>query len=224
MSVCGQGQGVGYDVAAVLRAASRVSSESLVPMRPSYGGSAQFLSASVPQSVRQALAMQQQQQQQQPEVPSPLGGAGVDYDDPSGQQVMVAGVAGGQMMGDPQGMQGMEGSGALEPAGQGTVANIIASGQRYVDITEYLTMPQSEAARKLSIPTSTLSKRWKEAVRGRKWPYRTVAKCDKEIMTLLHNIPQGTSAHQLPEDVEASLAILMRKRQEELKPVIIRLS
>eukprot|EP01112_Ceratiomyxa_fruticulosa_P014976 TRINITY_DN4350_c0_g1_i2.p1 TRINITY_DN4350_c0_g1~~TRINITY_DN4350_c0_g1_i2.p1 ORF type:complete len:408 (-),score=105.45 TRINITY_DN4350_c0_g1_i2:115-1338(-) len=97
------------------------------------------------------------------------------------------------------------------------------SGQTYVDITEYLNCAQSEAAKKLGIPTSTLSKRWKEAVRGRKWPYRTVAKLDKEIMTLLHNIPQGPSAPPLPDDVEQLLSQLLRRRQEELKPVVIRL-
>jgi hypothetical protein len=97
------------------------------------------------------------------------------------------------------------------------------SGQAYVDITEYLTMPQSEAAKKLCVPTSTLSKRWKEAVRGRKWPYRMVCKLDKEIMTLLHNIPQGPGAPPLPEDVETTLGLLIRKRSEELKPVVIRL-
>ena len=75
-------------------------------------------------------------------------------------------------------------SGALVPGTK--------TGQTYVDITEYLNMPQSEAAKKLGIPTSTLSKRWKEAVRGRKWPYRMICKLDKEIMTLLHNVPQGT--------------------------------
>jgi hypothetical protein len=48
-------------------------------------------------------------------------------------------------------------SGALVPGSK--------TGQTYVDITEYLNMPQSEAAKKLGIPTSTLSKRWKEAVR-----------------------------------------------------------
>lgn len=35
-----------------------------------------------------------------------------------------------------------------------------------------------------------IASRWKEAVRNRKWPYRTISKLDKEIMTLLHNIPQ----------------------------------
>jgi hypothetical protein len=95
-------------------------------------------------------------------------------------------------------------------------------GHRYVDITEYLSYPQAQAAKKLDIPCSTLSKRWSEAVRGRKWPFRTVARLDKEILTLLHNIPEGNNA-QLPEAIEKSLAKLMRKRQEALRPVIIRL-
>jgi hypothetical protein len=93
----------------------------------------------------------------------------------------------------------------------------------YMDITEYLNLPQTDAAKKLGIPTSTLSKRWKEAVVNRKWPYRTVAKLDKEIMTLLHNIPQGPEAPPLPAEIEASLGILLRKRQEELRTVVIRL-
>ena len=32
---------------------------------------------------------------------------------------------------------------------------------------------------------------WQEAARQRKWPWRTVCKIDKEITTLLHNIPPG---------------------------------
>jgi hypothetical protein len=99
------------------------------------------------------------------------------------------------------------------------------SGQTYVDITEYLNMPQSEAAKKLGIPTSTLSKRWKEAVRGRKWPYRMICKLDKEIMTLLHNVPQGANGAQppFPEDIESTLTRLIRLRNEELKSVVIRI-
>jgi len=96
-------------------------------------------------------------------------------------------------------------------------------GQSYVDITEYLNMPQSEAAKKLGIPASTLSKRWKEAVRKRKWPFRMVCKIDKEIMTLLHNVPQGPNAPPLPSEIEGALGLLLRKRQEELRSVVIRL-
>jgi len=97
------------------------------------------------------------------------------------------------------------------------------AGQSYVDITEYLNMPQSEAAKKLGIPPSTLSKRWKEAVRKRKWPYRMICKIDKEIMTLLHNVPQGPNAPPLPEEIEAALGTLLRRRQDELRPVVIRI-
>jgi hypothetical protein len=99
----------------------------------------------------------------------------------------------------------------------------VARGQSYVDITEYLNMPQSEASKKLGIPASTLSKRWKEAVRKRKWPYRMVCKIDKEIMTLLHNVPQGPNAPPLPPEIETALGHLLKKRQEELRPVVIRL-
>lgn len=99
----------------------------------------------------------------------------------------------------------------------------IPRGQSYVDITEYLNMPQAEAAKKLGIPPSTLSKRWKEAVRKRKWPYRMICKIDKEIMTLLHNVPQGPNAPPLPEEIESALGHLLRKRQEELRPVVIRI-
>jgi len=99
----------------------------------------------------------------------------------------------------------------------------VPRGQNYVDITDYLNMPQADAAKKLGIPPSTLSKRWKEAVRKRKWPYRMICKIDKEIMTLLHNVPQGPNAPPLPEEIETALGISLRKRQEELRPVVIRI-
>jgi len=95
-------------------------------------------------------------------------------------------------------------------------------GTKYIDLTDYLALPQTEAARRLGIPTSTLSKRWKEAVVNRKWPYRMVCKLNKEIMTLLHNVPQGPGAPPLPPEIEQSLGILLRRRQEELRGVVIR--
>ena len=43
----------------------------------------------------------------------------------------------------------------------------------YIDITDLLTLPQKEAARRLGISESMLCKRFKECTR-RKWPYRYV--------------------------------------------------
>ena len=94
-----------------------------------------------------------------------------------------------------------------------------AAGQ-YSDITDYLNMQQNQAAKKLGIPPSTLSKRWREAAPNRKWPWRTVCKIDKEITTLLHNIPPDGV---IPKDIEEKLSVLIAKRQEELKPIVIRL-
>jgi len=105
---------------------------------------------------------------------------------------------------------------APAPAGSPT------ANQHYLDITPYLDIPQSEAAKRLGIPTSTLSKRWREAVRSRKWPFRAIRSIDKQIMTLLHNVPQGGN-QPLPSEIEAELGLLLRKRQEELRPVVVRL-
>jgi hypothetical protein len=55
----------------------------------------------------------------------------------------------------------------------------------FVDLTEFLALPQNDAAKMIGVPTSTLSKRWKEVIDNRKWPYRTVGKIDKEIQQLL---------------------------------------
>eukprot|EP01118_Nematostelium_gracile_P012708 TRINITY_DN4681_c0_g1_i1.p1 TRINITY_DN4681_c0_g1~~TRINITY_DN4681_c0_g1_i1.p1 ORF type:complete len:260 (-),score=69.98 TRINITY_DN4681_c0_g1_i1:36-815(-) len=114
-------------------------------------------------------------------------------------------------------------NGALATTNENGELIAVPRGQNYVDITEYLNMPQADAAKKLGIPPSTLSKRWKEAVRKRKWPYRMICKIDKEIMTLLHNVPQGPNAPPLPEEIETALGISLRKRQEELRPVVIRI-
>jgi len=98
----------------------------------------------------------------------------------------------------------------------------IVKTNQYIEITEYLNFPQSEAAKRLGMPTSTLSKRWKEAARGRKWPFRKVSKIDKEIMTLLHNIPPGGEQASLPTAVDSALVALLKKRQKKLRPVFIR--
>jgi len=95
--------------------------------------------------------------------------------------------------------------------------------EEYIDVSPYVTFPQHEAARRLGIPSSTLSKKWKDATVNRKWPYRALAKIDKEIATIMHNIPKNPDGTLDPE-VEQQLAILLRKREMEARPVIIRLN
>jgi len=54
-----------------------------------------------------------------------------------------------------------DGSGQIEGTGQ------LSKESNFLDITEYLNMPQTQAAKHIGIPTSTLSKRWREAARQR---------------------------------------------------------
>jgi len=96
----------------------------------------------------------------------------------------------------------------------------------YVDVTPFLVLPQHEAARRLGVPCSTLSKRWKEASVNRKWPYRIVCKLDKEITTLLKNVESSAASLSSPLSpaIEENLGLLLRKRQEELRTVVIRIN
>jgi len=96
----------------------------------------------------------------------------------------------------------------------------------YVDVTPFLILPQHEAARRLGVPCSTLSKRWKEASVNRKWPYRIVCKLDKEITTLLKNVENSANnlSSPLSPAIEENLGLLLKKRQEELRTVVIRIN
>jgi len=95
----------------------------------------------------------------------------------------------------------------------------------YVDVTPFLILPQHEAARRLGVPCSTLSKRWKEASVNRKWPYRIVCKLDKEITTLLKNVENSANnVAALSPAVEENLGLLLKRRQEELRTVVIRIN
>jgi hypothetical protein len=87
----------------------------------------------------------------------------------------------------------------------------------YVDITDFLTLPQKEAATRLGISESMLCKRFKECTR-RKWPYRYVRKIDK-VITMLSQDTQAITA-----DEKKKLEKLAKEREERLQPVKIRIT
>jgi hypothetical protein len=96
--------------------------------------------------------------------------------------------------------------------------------EQFIHLTEdILNLPQSEAARKLGVPTSSLSKKWKEVAGERKWPYRTICKLDKEIATLIEANTDPNNPQKLLPEVEHSLSILIRRRALELRTVSIRM-
>lgn len=93
---------------------------------------------------------------------------------------------------------------------------------QFLNITEYLHLPQLQVAKILGVPVSSLSKRWNEAVVNRPWPHRKISKIDKEIYALLINMPQGVDV-SIPPALEMKLGKLLRERQQYLEPVTIRL-
>jgi len=89
----------------------------------------------------------------------------------------------------------------------------------FIDITKFLTMPQNRACKLIHMRPSTFSKRWKEATNGRKWPWRKISKIDKQLECILRNV----NLDNIPKETETILVDLLRERQEELRPVAIRL-
>jgi len=91
--------------------------------------------------------------------------------------------------------------------------------QDYTDLTPYLRLSQEDAAKRLGIPSSTLSKRWREATRNRKWPFRTLSKVEREIKTIVHNLPRGVP---IEAELAQNLSVLLKKRNEEGRAVFIK--
>lgn len=79
---------------------------------------------------------------------------------------------------------------------------------------DLLKMKQSEAALKLGIPPSTFSKRWRESLPHRKWPYRKHRKLEKSLKMLKLLQQKG---HQENENIDKILA----EREENLRDAVV---
>jgi len=55
------------------------------------------------------------------------------------------------------------------------------SSANFIEVTPYIRFSQKNAANILGMSSSELSKRFKEATAGRKWPHRELLKLDNKI-------------------------------------------
>jgi len=91
---------------------------------------------------------------------------------------------------------------------------------KYIDVSSLVHLPQLQAAKVLGIPSSTLSKRWKEATGNRSWPHKILLKIDKRL-TLLSQNAQLYGAN-VPQETRQEMESLIKQRMEETRPVLIR--
>jgi hypothetical protein len=119
------------------------------------------------------------------------------------------------------GMTGEENDREREEAADG----ITDLDAQHVDITPYLSMPQADAAGRLGVPISSLSKRWKESVKGRKWPHRALQRLDSRIVQFMSEIAQDdVDKGTLSDNAEKQLTKWLQERAVLLKPTTIRMT
>lgn len=82
--------------------------------------------------------------------------------------------------------------------------------------SDLMKMKQGSAALQLGIPASTFSKRWRESLPERKWPFRTHRKLEKSMKMLLIMQKKG---HNVTKDMER----LRQQQEENLLPAVIHL-
>lgn len=82
--------------------------------------------------------------------------------------------------------------------------------------SDLMKMKQGSAALQLGIPASTFSKRWRESLPDRKWPFRTHRKLEKSMKMLLIMQKKG---HNVTKDMER----LRQQQEENLLPAVIHL-
>jgi hypothetical protein len=138
--------------------------------------------------------------------------------------------------------------GSVDGGAEEAPKDTTSSEGNYIDITDLLTLPQKEAAKKLGISESMLCKRFKECTR-RKWPYRyvrsytrnCVQRAGSDLCSVSHacirvrqlrkidKIINMLNLHKadgegMSEEDRDKLTRLHKEREECLRPVKIRIT
>lgn len=91
----------------------------------------------------------------------------------------------------------------------------IREGEKYFLLTpELLKLKQSDAAAKLDIHPSTFSKKWRQSLPDRKWPYRKHCKIERQISRLKE---QGQAGDTTNDHIQE----LINLREKNLEPAVI---
>jgi len=90
----------------------------------------------------------------------------------------------------------------------------------FVEVTPYIRFFQKNAALSLGMNTSTLSKRWKEATVGRKWPCRALKKLDRKIEFAQYNLNNQNSVSTSQQEC---IDLLVKERNELEQIVFIKI-
>lgn len=89
-----------------------------------------------------------------------------------------------------------------------------AGKRKLVIPRDLLKMKQMNAALKIGIPPSTFSKRWRESLPDRTWPYRNHRRIEKNIKMLKAMQHKG-------HDVTEELGRMQQQQEENLSPAVI---
>eukprot|EP00026_Physarum_polycephalum_P004585 Phypoly_transcript_04607.p1 GENE.Phypoly_transcript_04607~~Phypoly_transcript_04607.p1 ORF type:complete len:581 (+),score=186.73 Phypoly_transcript_04607:185-1927(+) len=89
-----------------------------------------------------------------------------------------------------------------------------AGKRKLVIPRDLLKMKQMNAALKIGIPPSTFSKRWRESLPDRTWPYRNHRRIEKNIKML-------KAMQQKGHDVTEELGRMQQQQEENLSPAVI---
>lgn len=81
-----------------------------------------------------------------------------------------------------------------------------------LNVAPLIDLTQTAAAKIIKIPSSTLCKKWKEATKAKKWPYRSYKKAEKKFAVLARN-SQVKKVEQMEEAAKKNLDMMVELRQ-----------